>query len=175
MKSKSRKRIEFIERITYALTHHDVYSVIDHMNVSESKIKTYIHPYLIKELSYYYVDEGVDKEKAAKKAHEILLWEGDKRDVISNVKIFGVSHRPDMVVNSGDITVAIEVKRGSRGKDIREGVSQAMFYSIAFDFTILLFVDTNKDKRIQKSITKQRESDFLMKLWENHNIRVEVM
>ena len=86
----------------------------------------------------------------------------------------GANHRPDMAIND-HISVAIEVKRGFNGASIREGIGQSMVYSTYYDFVVYLFIDTNKDKSIRKSLGNPPEQQFIKTLWDNHNIKFVVV
>jgi len=71
--------------------------------------------------------------------------------------------------------IAIEIKRGSDGKSIRDGVGQAMFYSQHFNFVVLLHVDTGKQKEILNSMGGEREKQLIQSLWKHHNIHLDVV
>jgi len=177
-KNKSIKRVKFMKKIMETLKHPDVFGVIKYKNVSESVIKTYIHPHLIRELTIYYKELYGYKEKYANsKAHNSLLWEGDTRKTINNVEVFGVMHRPDMVIKDdvSSTNIAIEIKKGDKGQAIREGIGQSIVYSEVFDFVSYLFVDTSEDKRILNSMELSRESKLIYSLWNNYNIWLGVI
>lgn len=175
-KSKSSKRTEFMYKVMEALKHPDIYNIIDYNNMAESVIKAYIHPHLIRELSYYHMDiYNSTRISAEEYAHKALLWEGDKRKTVNNVKSFGVMHRPDMVIETKDFNIAIEIKKGDNGQAIREGIGQSFIYSTVYDFVTYLFIDTSEDKRILKSITLPKESDLIVSLWSGYNIWLGVI
>ena len=167
-KNKSGKRTAFLEKVMGALKHEDIYGTINYKTMNEDKIKMFIYPYLLKELTEYLGSEGYGK-KSHEMAKQMLLWEGNKKTTKNNFMIFGVQHRPDMLIENG-INVAIEIKKGNNGASIREGIGQSIVYSSIYDFVIYLFVDTSKDKRILNSIVSDRESNLIQKLWQENNI-----
>ena len=166
MKNKTGKRIEFLTSVMNGLKSKDIYDVIDYHSKDESEIKTFMYPYLIKELTEYYGSE--------KKAKKNLLWEGNKQTTVNNMTFFGVQHRPDMVINGG-LSIAVEIKKGDAGSAIREGIGQAMVYSTIYDFVLYLFIDISKDKKIKNTVTAENELKFAKDLWKNYNIIFEVI
>ena len=178
LKNKTIKRVNFMKKIMETLKHPDIFSVINYKSVSESVIKTYIHPHLIRELTIYYKElYGYKEEYANLKANNSLLWEGDTRKIVHNVEVFGVMHRPDMVIKDdvSSINIAIEIKRGDQGQAIREGIGQSIVYSAEFDFVSYLFVDISEDKKILNSMELNRESELVYSLWNNYNIWLGVI
>ena len=176
MKNKSLKRIKFINDIVKALKHPDIFDVINYESLSESVIKTYIHPHLIRELTHHYMEKSTIKHSTAeKKAHDSLLWEGDKRKIVNNITVFGVWHRPDMVIKTDDLSIAIEIKKGENGSAIREGIGQAIIYSTCYDFVIYLFIDTGKEKYILNSYgTEEKANSITNALWREFNIILDI-
>jgi hypothetical protein len=176
MKSKSVSRTKLLDSVVKALKSPDVYDTINYRKMNESRIKQFIYPYLLNTITTLYkTHDKISEETARNKARESLLWEGNINTTISNNLFMGTSHRPDMVVEFNDIRIAIEIKRGCDGTNIREGIGQTLVYSNIFDFTICLFIDTTKDKRILNASTSKEESSFIKDLWRKHNIRFEVV
>jgi hypothetical protein len=89
--------------------------------------------------------------------------------------MFGVQHRPDMEVKFKGIKIAIEVKKGEQGNDIRSGFGQCLMYQSYYDFTLYLFVDTSKDKRLLSSMTGEKEKKLMDSLWSNYNVMVNIV
>ena len=87
----------------------------------------------------------------------------------------GTQNRPDMVVELGDVRIAIEIKRGETGSDLRSGFGQSMVYATVYDFVLYLFIDTSKDKKILNSSTGGNEVDFVETIWKNWNIRFAIV
>jgi len=176
MKSKSVQRTKLLNAIISTLKSDDIYKTINYKNQSESKIKQFLYPYLLDKISVLYETiNKVSSETARKRAKESLLWEGNMNTTISNRLFMGTSHRPDMVVEFNDLKIAIEIKRGKDGVNIREGLGQTLIYSSLFDFTICLFIDTTSDKRILNASTSKEEKRFIKQLWDKNNIRFEVV
>jgi len=70
-----------------------------------------------------------------------------------------------------DLKVAIEIKRGSSGSDLRSGIGQSIIYSTHYDFVITLFIDTSDDKRVFNARQGSNEINFTETLWKNYNIK----
>lgn len=175
---KTEKRVQIIDEIMTALCSKEVYGVIDSKIASEDKMKTYLHQILRKHLTIIFQNIfGQERELAEKHAIKSLLWEGDKNTTINNVKFLGTQHRPDFVIQIDGLSIAVEVKIGESGQAIREGLGQSLVYvSSAFDFVCYLFVDSSKDQKIFKSIKEEpKVAPFLHDLWENYNIRFDVV
>lgn len=168
---KSVNRKKLLNSIISVLTSPDIYDTINYKNLNESRIKQFIYPHLLNKISELYREQhNVTQETAKKKAKKSLLWEGNINTTVCNNLFMGTSHRPDMVVEMDDVRIAIEVKKGGDGTNIREGIGQSLVYSNIFDFTVCLFVDTTKDKRILNSSTSVEEKRFIDDLWKKHNV-----
>ena len=175
IKNKSKKRIDFLDRILSALKHDDIYGTIKYRDLSEARIKEFIYPHLIRELKRYYMDtNNINEDRSYKKAKKNLLWEGNVNTTVNNITFLGVQHRPDMIIDS-DLNIAIEIKKGEKGSGIREGIGQSLVYSTIYDFTIYLFIDISKDKKIMNSLNGKREKALIDKLWQDYNIIFEVV
>jgi hypothetical protein len=96
---------------------------------------------------------------------------------VNHIRFLGVQHRPDFVVKLDGVRIAIEVKCGQSGAEVREGIGQALVYSSSreFDFVVYLFIDTSTDGKIRDSLQKPLEKAFVASLWEQYNIRFAVM
>jgi len=173
---KGKKRNKIVDSIVKALKSDDIFSTINYRNLSESRIKQSMYPYLVRELTRLYKGlSNISDETAEKKAKKSLLWESNVNTTINNSYFMGTNHRPDFVVNVEGLKIAIEVKRGDDGTSIREGIGQTLVYSNIYDFTIYLFVDITKDKKILNSIGGETESKFIKNLWDDHNVKFEVV
>jgi len=175
--AKTAKSVNIVTRIASVLKTPDVFNVIKYQDKKEDYIKAQMYPHLIREIAKLYEEvNGHKPDTSLKKAKENLLWEGNVSTTVNNVTLFGTWHRPDMVLEFTDnMRIAIEVKRGDAGKDIRDGVGQAIFYSQHFNFVILLHVDTGKEKNILNSINGDREKEMMKSLWDNYNILIDVV
>lgn len=172
--TKSSKRLEIAQRIMNELKTPEVFNTVKYKEISEDKIKLAQYPHLLEEVAKMYEQlKGIISKNAKERARKALLWEGNKNTTINNVLFFGTYHRPDLVLEFDDnLRIAIEIKRGENGEAIRDGIGQAITYTAsgAFDFTVILFVDISKDGKILNSITSERESKFIEKLWNDNNV-----
>lgn len=168
---KTSKRMRFLENVINAMIHEEIYGTIDYRKKNESEIKQFIYPKMIDKISEYYTKENnLSEEKARLKARKNLLWEGNIKTTVNNFTLFGVQHRPDMVISDSNMNIAIEIKKGDDGSSIRSGIGQSIVYSQVFDFTIFLFIDTTKTNDILNSITSEKEKNIICNLWDNYNI-----
>lgn len=171
---KSMKRIEIVQKLMEQLKTPEVFKVANYKSQSEDKIKTQQYPHILNEVSKLYQDyHGMKPDNAKKKAKLTLLWEGNKNTTVNNTLFLGTFHRPDLVLEFEEgLRIAIEIKRGETGAAIREGVGQAVIYtsSGAYDFTVLLFIDTSKEGKIVHSINGEHEKKFIEKIWLDNNV-----
>ena len=83
LKSKSQKRIAFIDYISEAVTHQDIFGTIKYQNQSEEKIKQFIYPHLVENLTEYVVKEqGLEKSDAKELVKKSLKWEGNVNNTV---------------------------------------------------------------------------------------------
>ena len=171
-KSKSQKRIEFIDLISEAITHDDIFGTINYKQQNEDQIKQFIYPHLVDSLTEYVVREkGIDKLAAKTQVKKNLKWEGNVNTTVNHILFMGTQNRPDMVLEMNGLKIAIEFKRGSKGSDLRSGFGQSMVYATHYDFVLYLFVDTTDDKRIFNAIGGGNETEFVDNLWDLYNIK----
>lgn len=67
--SKSKKRLDLLEAILEGITTRDIFETIDYKSQSEDKIKQFIYPHLLTQLTEYVMEKkgfsrGLAKEKA---------------------------------------------------------------------------------------------------------------
>ena len=159
--SKSQKRIEFLDLISEAITHDDIFGTLNYKKKSEDQIKQFIYPHLVKDLTDYVVGQGQeDKEKAKEIVKSSINWEGDVNTTVSH-----------MTIEMNGMKIAIEFKKGKRGTDLRAGIGQSMIYATHYDFVLYLFVDISDDKRIQNAQGGVNELSLTGELWDNYNIK----
>ena len=175
MLSKTKKREELLDAIVNVITHKDIYDTIDYRNSNESSIKQFMYQPLLSELTKQYSKRYNSEDKAKNKAKESLIWEANKQTTLHNITLFGTQHRPDMVTEINGLNIAIEVKKGSTGNDLRSGFGQCLVYQSHYDFIIYLFVDTSDDKRILNSVSGNKEKYLIDSIWENYNVRFAVV
>ena len=155
--SKSQKRIEFLDLISEAITHDDIFGTLNYKKKSEDQIKQFIYPHLVKDLTDYVVGQGQeDKEKAKEIVKSSINWEGDVNTTVSHILFMGTRNRPDMTIEMNGMKIAIE---------------QSMIYATHYDFVLYLFVDISDDKRIQNAQGGVNELSLTGELWDNYNIK----
>ena len=174
---KSKQRVEIVDAISKSLKSREIYTKLRVKDRTESELRAFMYRYLLDSLEEMYKERKPSVREATIKqnASDALLWDGDASTVINSLQFLGVQHRPDFEVKIEGIRIGIEVKRGKSGTDIRAGLGQAMVYSQAYDFVIYLFADTSKDKKIRESIRQTREKAFLDSIWDNYNIRFDIV
>lgn len=170
--SKSQKRIDFLDLVTEAITHNDIFGTIDYKKKNEDQIKQFIYPHLVESLTQYVMeDQGKDKETAKELVKKNLKWEGNVNTTVNHILFMGTQNRPDMVLELNGLRIAIEFKRGDNGSGLRSGIGQSMIYSTHYDFVLYLFVDTSKDGKIKNAQGGVNETEFVDLLWNQYNIK----
>jgi len=170
--SKSQKRLEFIDYISEAITHPDIFETIDYRRKNEDQIKQFVYPHLVESLSEYMVSQdGKEKQAAKDYVKKHLKWEGNVNTTVNHILFMGTQNRPDMIVEMNGLKIAIEFKKGKSGSDLRSGIGQSMIYSTHYDFVLYLFVDTSDDKRIVNAQGGVNETEFVSLLWDQYNIK----
>ena len=58
---------------------------------------------------------------------------------------------------------------------MKTAIGQSLMHTLSndFDFVYVLFHDENKDKRIEKSITQQKERRVMKNVWDNFNVTLK--
>ena len=174
--SKSKNRLELLDMVTEAVTSDRIFETINYQTQSEDKIKQFMYPNILASFKKFLVEQrGYEAAVADMKSKQSLLWEGNKKTTVKNMMFMATQNRPDMVVELGDVRIAIEIKRGETGSDLRSGFGQSMIYSTVYDFVLYLFIDTSKDKKILNASAGGNEVDFVETLWKNFNIRFAIV
>lgn len=142
---------------------------------SEREIKPHLVENIQEELREIYSEViGIDNPDLVEdKVADTINFERFDNSTINNFQCFGVQHRPDIELNiqRADFNIALEIKKGQSGHDIRTGIGQAMVYVKKYDFIIYLFIDTSKDGKIHNSLSEEFEEFMLEELW-SYNIRL---
>lgn len=174
--SKSKKRLDLLEAIQDGITTRDVFETIDYRSQSEDKIKQFIYPHLLDQLTEYIIEKkGFSRGLAKEKARTMIKWEGNVNTTVKNIQFMGTANRPDMTVDGEGVTIAIEFKKGDRGSALREGFGQSIIYSTAYDFVMYMFIDTSADGKIVNGSTAVNEQKFLENLWDNFNVKFAIV
>lgn len=173
---KTDRRKQILDRIMCALKHDDVFTRLKYKQKTESELQNRMAIPLHHEVKALYEDfKGYIPETALKHANIDFASEDDPNTTVNNFMFMGVQHRPDFTIDFDDIKIAVEIKKGTSGQSIREGIGQSIVYNSNFDFTIYLFIDTSKDNRIKNAFNCEREIQVRESLWENHNVLFEVI
>ena len=174
--SKSKKRIDLLEAIQDGITTRDIFETINYKAQSEDKIKQFIYPQLLDQITEYIVEKkGFSRGLAREKARTMIKWEGNVNTTVKNIQFMGTANRPYMTIESDGVTIAIEFKKGDRGSELREGFGQSIIYSTAYDFVMYMFIDTSLDGKIVNGSTAVNEQKFLQNLWDNFNVKFAIV
>ena len=86
-------------------------------------------------------------------------------------KTFASRNYPDFIIIR-PYKIAIEYKKNSSGSIVKHGIGQCMMHTLGgeFDFVYCLIHDENKDKKILKSSSNEKERIIINKLWERYNV-----
>ena len=176
-KKKTQRRVMIIDEIMELLKSDIIFKTINYKKQWEKEIKQYMHRPLIDRLKEIHqkLSPGLSEQTLKRKAKGSLLWEGDVNTTVNNFLFLGVQHRPDFVVQIDKLRIAVEVKKGEAGGAVREGLGQSLVYASEFDFVCYIFVDTSKDKKVVRAIQGSSEQFFIQKLWNDFNIRFDVV
>ena len=176
-KKKTKKAVAIVDGIVTALKSEKIYKRIPYEYQSEAKTKTSMDAALLNGLQDFYkqMEPHLRDSTIKKKAERSLYWETDKSVTINNIIFLGTQHRPDFLVDIYGLRIGVEIKRGDDGGSIREGIGQSIVYSTTYDFVVYLFIDITPDKKILHSYKGQTEKDMVDSLWQNYNIRFDVV
>jgi hypothetical protein len=172
---KSKRRTRILQAVMDSLKSPDIYGVINYKKQSEDKIKSYQHQPLLNTIKDIYEATGMLASNAIEKAKKFLIWESNVTQTLNNMKLFGVSHRPDFLVLMDGMRIAVEIKKGKNGSSIREGIGQSITYSHHYDFVVYLYIDITEDKRILNSIDGEKESNIIADLWSHNNVMFDIV
>ena len=176
LSSKSKNRIELLDYIAEGISTPEVFNTISYKNQSEDKIKQFIYPHLVDSLTEWIMQKKEFSRSLAKeKAKTMLKWEGNVNTTVNNMQFMGTANRPDMIVESNGLRIAIEFKKGTNGSDLRSGFGQSMIYSTVYDFVLYMFIDTTPDSRILNARTGIAEQKFVDDLWNNFNVKFVIV
>lgn len=174
---KGKRREEIVDRILRAMSADEIYETLYLQRKSESEVKDRHFRALVECMEGIHEDLGgvTQEESISKRARDSVLWEGNPKTTINNIQFMGVQHRPDFEIQFKDLKIAVEVKIGKRGSDVRGGLGQSLVYAEEFDFVAYLFVGTSEDKKIKKGCEEKKEQLVINSLWANYNIKFAVV
>ena len=173
--SKTKGRTNLLKGILDVISSESIFETIDYRKKSEDTIKQFMYQPLVESFTKKFINDGMIEDKARDKAKDSIVWESHMQNTLHNMKLFGTYHRPDFEVKIDGLNVAIEIKKGSTGFDLRCGFGQGLMYQAKYDFTIYLFIDTSDDKSILKSLTNISEDELIDSIWNNYNILFSVV
>ena len=173
---KTKRRVDLVAGIVAALTDPEIRGTIA-IYKSEDYIKQFMYRYLVDELTSRHrsLSPTLSEAKLRRKAQRSVVWEGDVKASIKNMKFLGASHRPDFEVLLPWAKIAVEIKRGSSGQQVRDGLGQCLVYAQKYEFVVFVMIDSSKSAKIKRSVKSDPESRFLKSLWDNYNIKFAVM
>ena len=89
----------------------------------------------------------------------------------NNIMFMGTKNDPFLIVDMHGVKIAIELKKGKRGIDLKDGIAQSMIYSTYYDFVLFLFMDVSEEKRIVNAQGGVNEKSLVYELWKQWNIK----
>ena len=177
--TRSAKRTKILDQIMDALKSDEIFQTLDYRRKNESYIKQYMHQPLKRRLVDIHreLSPNTSDETLKRRAAGSVFWEGDKQTTINHTRFLGAQHRPDFRVVVNSLRIAVEIKRGESGAAVREGIGQSLVYAASadYDFVTYLFIDTSRDKKILESFNRDLDHAFIDSLWDNYNVRFEVV
>jgi len=173
--SKTKGRTNLLKGIVDVISDKSIFNTIDYRRKSEDTIKQFMYQPLLNSFVKRFMDNGTAEDKAYECAKSSIVWESNMQTTLHNMVLFGTQHRPDFEVKIDGLNIAIEVKKGSVGNDLRSGFGQCLMYQAKYDFTIYLFVDTSEDKTILKSVPSISEGELIDSIWNNYNVLFSVV
>ncbi len=140
---------------------------------SETQIQAEIRPLIISYLEKHFSESGY--KDAVAKANKSFYWEGQEgRYGKERATTFGSRNYPDFIITAPYL-LAVEYKQSPNGSIVKQGIGQSIMHTMTEDFHYVyyLFHDESKDKKIEKSITEEKESAILEKMWSDFNVFVK--
>lgn len=169
MKKKTIQVTSFIEGLHNYIVNNPQFRTKT-LGKSEVQIQTEIRPLILNYLEKYFSKSGV--KDAVGKAHKSFYWEGQQGKYGNErATTFGSRNYPDFIITAPYL-IAIEYKQSQNGSTVKQGIGQSIMHTMAEDFNYVyyLFHDQSKDKRIEESITNDKEKSILEKMWSKFNV-----
>jgi len=174
---KTKRREKLLDSILKHMMNHTMFSdKVSRTRDTESMIQKNLFLYLEDEdrLKKCIEDYGMTDKKSAELAAS-FQWEQKKTTTVKNFSVFSTNHRPDAVLDMEDFRIGIEIKKGDSGTALRSGLGQCLIYGSEFDFAIYLFVDMTDNRNILKSLDGERERKIINDLWDNYNVKFDIV
>ena len=176
---KTEQRTKLLNDIIETMKTHELFSDNVARKDDEASIQKTLFLRLEKGKALQKILTENNRARNITKADNIALkqfaYEQDKNTTVRQFNSFGTQHRPDAVLDLGDIRIAIEIKKGNAGTAVRSGLGQALLYAHEYDFTIYFFVDTTPGMNIKNSVTGKKEQEIVKQLWNQNNVRFVVV
>lgn len=185
---KTERRIKLIKDLADCIKNYRYFDDTTKRDNSERELQKAIFYELMEDIPSYLTGHyHKDEEYYKNEIHEIFRWEQNKYHSVKNFALFNTNHRPDaklFIPDRSQTSVAIELKRGDSGSNLRSGLGQAILYSKQFDFVIYTFIDTTRNRNIRSSISGRSnpnnddvsiERKLISELWDYHNVRFQIV
>lgn len=172
MKKKTAKVANFLEGLHQHIVGNPQFRR-DTRAKSESQAQTEIRPLIISYLQKYFGEAGYKDTEA--KAIKSFYWEGQEGKYgKERSTTFGSRNYPDYIITEPHL-VAVEYKQSPYGSTVKHGLGQAIMHTLCeeFHYVYYLFHDENKDKRIEKSLQREKESFIIGKMWQDFNVLIK--
>lgn len=176
---KTDSRTKLLNDIIEAMETHELFSDNVARKDDEAAIQKTLFLRLEKGKALQKILTENKRASNSNKADHIALkkfaYEQDKNTTVKQFVSFGTNHRPDAVLDLGDMRIAIEIKKGNAGTAVRSGLGQALLYAHNYDFVVYFFVDTTDGLNIKNSVGGVKEQEIIKQLWDQNNVRFVVV
>ncbi len=174
MKKKSNKAIRFLEDLyEYLSTHPRIRH--DTTKHSEADIQRELRQFIIEYLQDYWKDQNIIDYR--RKANASFYWEGQEGSYKKErTATFASRNYPDFIVKE-PYKIAIEYKQSNSGALIKRGIGQCLIHTLSgdFDFVLFIFKDQNRDSKIAKCQSLDKEKMIIDKVWRDFNVVVKIL
>ena len=176
---KSPRRDQIVERLLDAVKDADAFRDLRVAARTERDIKQDLRRDIKDALREVFKQEHPEQkeETIKRKASDAFFWEGDIKVTINHTRFLGAQHRPDFKIVIDDLRIAVEIKLGQIGQEVREGIGQSLVYVASgdYDFAVFVFIDISADKKIRESLGEPKTQAFINTLWELFNVKFDVI
>lgn len=172
MKKKTQKVSDFLEGLHKYIVGNPQFRH-NTKTRSETQVQAEIRPLIISYLQKHFGEAGYKDTEA--KANKSFYWEGQEGKYgKERTATFGSRNYPDFIITDPYL-VAVEYKQSAYGSTVKHGIGQSLMHTLCeeFHYVYYLFHDENKDKRIEKSITRDKESFIIEKMWSDFNVMIK--
>ena len=174
MKKKTKKVVDFLNSMhNFIIKSPQLRKDIS--KKTEVQMQTEIRPIIINFLTRYF--RNLDYKDARKMANKSFYWEGEESSYGKKKQMtFGARNYPDFIIKKPYL-IGIEYKKSTSGGLVKQGIGQSIMHTLSedLDYVYFLFHDQNKDKRIKKSISKEKEKSIIDLMWNTFNVRIKII